>query len=264
MSAAAPTTPRPDLIVDGLSVRFGGLTAVSELSLHARSGRITGLIGPNGAGKSTTFNACTGMVQPSTGVVQFAGKKLNGMSSAHRARAGLGRTFQRMQLWKTMTVLENVTAGREALLSSRRPWGQLVGARGERADALTHAHQALDQCGIADLRDALTDDLSTGQRRLVELARAIATGFQLLLLDEPSSGLNVSETSRFGDILENLAHEQGIGILLVEHDMALVRRVCEYIYVLDFGKLIHEGDASDVLNADVVRAAYLGSEGAMA
>lgn len=249
----------PDLVVEDLTVRFGGLTAVSGLTLRAPAGRLTGLIGPNGAGKSTTFNACTGLVKATEGSVEFGGRSLRGMSPAHRARLGLGRTFQRMELWGTMTVIENVTSGREALASSRRPWGQLVGGRGERRDALDRAREALDRCGIASISDRLADDLSTGQRRLVELARAIAAGFSLLLLDEPSSGLDVAETDRFGDVLETLLAREGIGILLVEHDMALVRRMCEYIYVLDFGRLIYEGTASDVLNADVVRAAYLGS-----
>jgi ABC-type branched-subunit amino acid transport system ATPase component len=251
----------PDLSVERLTVRFGGLVAVNDVSLTARAGSITGLIGPNGAGKTTTFNACTGLVTPTDGSVRLGGHDLRHHSPSWRARLGLGRTFQRMELFETMDVRDNVALGREALLAGKRLTGRLIGRPQERAVCLEAAERALDRCGIADLAGEIAGDLSTGQRRLVELARVLASGFRFLLLDEPSSGLDVTETDGFTAILGSVVAEEGIGILLVEHDMALVRAVCSYIYVLDFGQLIYEGPAAEVLSAAEVKAAYLGSEG---
>ena len=250
----------PDLEVRSLTVRFGGLVAVNDVSLVARGGAITGLIGPNGAGKTTTFNACTGLATPTAGTVCLGGQDLHHHSPSWRARLGLGRTFQRMELFDTMSVRDNVALGREALLAGKRMTGRLFGRRHERAECLAAADAALDRCGIGRLARLTAGDLSTGQRRLVELARALASGFRFLLLDEPSSGLDVSETDGFAAILRSVLTEEGIGILLVEHDMALVRAVCSYIYVLDFGQLIYEGPAAEVLSAEIVKAAYLGSE----
>jgi ABC-type branched-subunit amino acid transport system ATPase component len=258
---AEPATDAPDLVVDGLTVRFGGLVAVDDVSLRARAGSITGLIGPNGAGKTTTFNSCTGLNSPTAGTVHLGDRKLDGHSSAWRARLGLGRTFQRMELFDTMTVAENIRLGREALLAGRRRWtGRLISTPTERVLCREAAQRAVEHCGIGHLASSTVGDLSTGQRRLVELARAMAGGFRFLLLDEPSSGLDVSETEHFAGILQALVDREGIGILLVEHDMALVRAVCSYIYVLDFGRLIYQGTSADVLSAEIVKAAYLGSE----
>ncbi|HYT39764.1 MAG TPA: ABC transporter ATP-binding protein [Acidimicrobiia bacterium] len=259
--AAAPVSDAPDLVVDALTVRFGGLVAVDNVSLRARGGVITGLIGPNGAGKTTTFNAATGLNSPTAGTVHLGDRTLDGHSAAWRARIGLGRTFQRMELFDTMTVAENIGLGREALLAGRRRWtGRLFATPAEGAQCHDEAFRSMEHCGIRHLAGATVGDLSTGQRRLVELARAMAGGFRFLLLDEPSSGLDVSETEQFAGILAALVEREGIGILLVEHDMALVRAVCSYIYVLDFGRLIYEGSAADVLSAEIVKAAYLGSE----
>jgi ABC-type branched-subunit amino acid transport system ATPase component len=258
-AVATITSTRPALRLEGVSVRFGGIHAVESLSLTAAPGAITGLIGPNGAGKTTTFNACTGLVRPAEGSVHLGERRLDGASPSKRAKVGLGRTFQRMELWDTLTVRENVALGREALLSGRRVWGQLYGSRRERREVLDAADAALERCGIVQLGGLTAGVISTGQARLVELARAIAGGFEFLLLDEPSSGLDVTETEQFGRVLIDLAESDGIGILLVEHDMALVRRVCRYLYVLDFGRLLIEGPADEVLASDLVRAAYLGS-----
>jgi ABC-type branched-subunit amino acid transport system ATPase component len=251
----------PDLEVRNLTVRFGGLVAVSDVNLVARGGAITGLIGPNGAGKTTTFNACTGIVTPTAGTVCLGGQDLRHHSPSWRARLGLGRTFQRMELFETMDVRDNVALGREALLAGTRLTGRLFGLRHEREECLAAAERALDRCGIGHLASHIAGDLSTGQRRLVELARVLASGFRFLLRDEPSSGLDVGETEGFAGILRSVLDEEGIGILLVEHDMALVRAVCSYIYVLDFGQLIYEGAAAAVLSSAAVKAAYLGSEG---
>jgi ABC-type branched-subunit amino acid transport system ATPase component len=250
----------PGLEVEGLAVHFGGLTAVSGLTLAAPAGAITGLIGPNGAGKTTTFNACTGSVSASSGHVRLGSCRLDGKGTAARASAGLGRTFQRMELFDSMTVRENVTLGPEAHSFSCRRWGHLIARGHERREIVQRADAAMERCGIVDLASRNVSVLSTGQRRLVELARALATPFTFLLLDEPSSGLDVQETETFAQILTGHVADTGMGLLLIEHDMALVAAVCSYVYVLDFGRLIYQGSVSDTLSSRVVRAAYLGSE----
>jgi len=248
------------LEIEEIRVQFGGLVAVDTVSLRAEPGCITGLIGPNGAGKTTTFNACTGLVRPQHGSVRLDGKSLDRKSPSRRAQAGLGRTFQQMELCETMSVRDNVAIGHEAREAGRRMFGQLRASRNERSRSEAVADSALEQCGISHLAASEAGDLSTGQQRLVEIARAIAGRFRFLLLDEPSSGLDEAETQAFGAVLRDVIARDGIGILLVEHDMSLVRNICEYIYVLDFGKLIFGGPTADALSADIVRAAYLGSE----
>jgi ABC-type branched-subunit amino acid transport system ATPase component len=243
-----------------LQVRYGGRVAVDESDLVAPTGQVTGLIGPNGAGKTTTFNACSGLLVPSSGAVRLFGEDVTRTSPAARARRGLGRTFQRMELYDSLTVAENVALGREARFAGGRPWTQLMSLRRESHVIADAAAQAIDLCGLTGLEHRRPADLSTGQRRLVELARCVAGGSQIMLLDEPSSGLDGTETKRFGQVLRQLVLEEGSGILLVEHDMALVMEVCDYIYVLDFGVMIFEGSPRDVAESPLVRAAYLGSE----
>jgi len=250
-----------DLSVDSLTVRFGGLVAVNGLSLHAPPGAITGLIGPNGAGKTTTFNACTGFVKATSGSLRLGQDTLAHRGPSTRAQMGLGRTFQRMELWNNMTVRENVALGPECFYSGRRPWGQVLGARWQRAQIQERTTHAMELCGVKGLAERAVGDLSTGQRRLVELARAMATPFRFLLLDEPSSGLDGHESERFGEILTQLVAETGLGILLVEHDMTLVSAICRYVYVLDFGRLIFEGTMTEAMSSELVRDAYLGTGG---
>lgn len=245
------------LVVEGLTVRFGGLTAVEGVSLRVAPGQLVGLIGPNGAGKTTTFNACCGLVQPSVGRVELFGEDVTRRSPAVRGRLGLGRTFQRMELYDRLSVRENVEMGLEARLAGGRFFGMLAGKRGERRLVRRVADEAMARCGIIELAGRQAGALSSGQRRLVELARALAGGFRILLLDEPSSGLDTAETEVFGRIIRG-AVDEGIGVLLVEHDMTLVRAVCEHVYVMDFGRIVEEGDVGRVLASPVVRAAYLG------
>jgi ABC-type branched-subunit amino acid transport system ATPase component/branched-subunit amino acid ABC-type transport system permease component len=262
---AAPARPaRLDadpagLEVDRLRVRFGGLVAVDDLSFAAPVGRITGLIGPNGAGKTTTFDACSGLNRRVSGTIKLHGRDVTRARPATRGRLGLGRTFQRMQLGDSLTVAENVALGREAGLAGRNPLRQLFARPEERRETLRAATQALELCGIADLADLQAGALSTGQRRLTELARCLAGSFDVLILDEPSSGLDREETAAFAAILQRIVAERGCGILLVEHDVSLVMGVCSYIYVLDFGKLIFDGTPADVAASPTVQAAYLGS-----
>ena len=247
------------LVVDGLEVRFGGLVAVNGLSLEAPIGRITGLIGPNGAGKSTSFDACFGFTRPSAGRVSFAGVDLTHASVTSRAHLGIGRTFQRIELFDNLSVHHNVALGLEAKLAGRSPLTQLWARRSERQAVEAVTKEMLELCHLTDLAGTRAGSLSTGQRRLVELARTLAGGFNLLLLDEPSSGLDKDETAAFGAVLRDVVAARGTGILLVEHDMSLVMEVCAYVYVLDFGQLIFSGTPEQVLESEVVREAYLGA-----
>jgi ABC-type branched-subunit amino acid transport system ATPase component len=249
-----------DLELDAITVRYGGLLAVDGVSLRAPAGAVTGLIGPNGAGKTTLFDATCGVTSADAGAVRLGGRDLRRLGPAGRASVGLGRTFQRMRLFDSMTVLENVAAGPELRRAGRRPWTHLWATRADAAAVRDGAAAAIERCGLGAIAGRNAGDLSTGQRRLVELARAIASGFAFLLLDEPSSGLDVDETQRFVEILRSVQVDDGIGILVVEHDMALVRALCSAIYVLDFGRMICSGPAAEVLASDIVRDAYLGSD----
>lgn len=264
--ASAHHTVRPGqgLEMREIVVRFGGVTAVTDASLTVPTGKITGLIGPNGAGKTTLFNTASGLKKPSSGTVRLHGRSIDHASPAKRARMGLGRTFQRADLFDSLTVLENVKMGYEGSRAGSSLWGQLWTTRRQRTEAAQIARKALEMCGIVDLADVRAGDLSTGQRRLVELARCLSGPFDVLLLDEPSSGLDARETEAFGEILQKVVRERGVGILLVEHDMELVMRLCGHIYVLEFGSIIFEGAPSAVTASDLVRDAYLGDAGEQA
>jgi ABC-type branched-subunit amino acid transport system ATPase component/branched-subunit amino acid ABC-type transport system permease component len=250
------------LAVRDLSVRFGGVHAVNGVSLKAPVGKITGLIGPNGAGKTTIFNACSGLVRASSGQIVLHDTDVTREGPPRRARQGLGRTFQRTELFSSLTVRQNVAMGREASMAGANPLAQVFGSRHSHRLISEVVDEALELTGTRRISDAQVGLLPIGQRRLVELARALAGPFDMLMLDEPSSGLDGHETERFGQVLQTVAHERGCGILLVEHDMTLVRAVCDYVYVLDFGQLIFDGTAEEMQNSAEVRAAYLGgSEG---
>ena len=259
---AASRTATSGLDLANVTVRYGGHVAVSDVSLSAPVGRITGLIGPNGAGKTTLFNVASGLVRPASGTLRLHGADLSGQDTAARARHGLGRTFQTMELFDSLSTRDNVSLGWEAAQAGRRPWRHLAETTAERRSRDAAAAQAMALAGISALADHPVATLSTGQRRLVELARCLAGQFDVLLLDEPSSGLDGAETERFGAVLTQVTAERGIGILLVEHDMALVMNVCDYVHVLDFGTKIFEGSTAEVSSSEEVRAAYLGTESA--
>ena len=248
------------LEVRNLSVRYGGTAAVFQFDLRAPTGMITGLIGPNGAGKTTTFNACCGLVKPTSGQIVLHGQDVSGLGPSARARRGLGRTFQRVELFNSLTVRQNVAIGREAIMAGGNPIRQFLSRRGDSKLVAAAVQQAASLTGITDLLDVQVSDISTGQRRLVELARVLAGPFDMILLDEPSSGLDGRETEAFGRILTAVVAERGVGILIVEHDMSLVRQICDRVHVLDFGQKVFEGTPSEMLASPVVRAAYLGSE----
>jgi ABC-type branched-subunit amino acid transport system ATPase component len=243
-----------------LTVTFGGSVAVNDFSLSAPLERITGLIGPNGAGKTTTFNACSGLLRPRAGHIRVFGTDVTDRSPAFRARLGLGRTFQRVEVCENLTVAENVLVGCEARVAGQSPVRQIFPSRTDKRRATLATEEALERCEIAHLSALPLSALSTGQRRLVELARALAGEYPFLLLDEPSSGLDEGETNRFAKILTTAVADKQLGVLLVEHDMSLVMAVCSYIYVLDFGQLIFEGSPAETRSSDVVKQAYLGDE----
>jgi len=238
------------LEIQEVSVRFGGLAALSEVSLSAAEGAITGLIGPNGAGKTTLFNVVTGMQRPNAGTVHLDGRDVGGLSSYRRARLGLGRTFQRLELFGTLTVAENI--GVAASIAQRR----VVKARSRAIHEIRE--EILDRVGLTSVANERADTLPTGTGRLVELARALATRPKVLLLDEPAAGQDTDETERFSDILRDLASD-GLAILLVEHDMELVMNVCHTVVVLDYGRIICTGTPAEVRADPEVQAAYLGT-----
>jgi ABC-type branched-subunit amino acid transport system ATPase component/branched-subunit amino acid ABC-type transport system permease component len=264
-SGPPPTEPRgeavlagADLHADRLSVHFGGLVAVSEVSLLAPAGRITGLIGPNGAGKTTFFNACSGLARISEGRVLFDGHDISRERPGRRAGRGLGRTFQLVETFESQTVWDNVSIGIEGRLAGSNPLAHLVARAADHELVRARTAEALEICDLTPLAQRRVGTLSTGQQRLVELARCLAGGFLLLLLDEPSSGLDQAETRRFGEILRDVVAARGIGVLLVEHDMSLVMGICDEIYVIDFGHLAFKGTPDGVRSSEIVRAAYLG------
>jgi ABC-type branched-subunit amino acid transport system ATPase component/branched-subunit amino acid ABC-type transport system permease component len=259
-----PAPKGTGLAVERLSVRFGGLLAADQISLHAAPGKVTGLIGPNGAGKTTVFNACCGLVAPHSGKIQLNGRSLGSLSPAARARRGLGRTFQQTELFDSMTVRQNAALGCEAAFAGWNPAGHLFSGRRERAVVRQRSDDAIDLCGLSDIADAQVGGLPTGQRRLVELARCIAGRYDVLLLDEPSSGLDRAETQRFAAILKRIAAERQVGILLIEHDMELVNSLCDYVYVIDFGRPLFDGTVPQVAASSLVRDAYLGGGSAAA
>ncbi len=247
------------LEVRGLQIRYGGRVAVDGVDLLVPRGQVTGLIGPNGAGKTSTFNACSGLLSPAQGQVLLDGEDVTGLPPAARARRGLGRTFQRIALFDSLPVRDNVALGREAAMAGAAPLRQLWASRAERAEVRDHAEAALSACGLSELADRPAGSLSTGQRRLVELARVLAGRFRVLLLDEPSSGLDRSETAAFADVLSSAVAERDLAVLLVEHDMELALGICSRLLVLDFGRPVFEGTPDEVRASQVVRDAYLGS-----
>jgi len=273
--AEVPTRNDAVLTVEDVAVRFGGVSALSEVSLSVRPGTVTGLIGPNGAGKTTLFNVISGLQTPVRGSVHLFDTNVTAMKPHRRARLGLARTFQRLELFGSLTAKENVQVGLESTVKwwdvrrLRRPWKRRgADDASSGADATTHpdpptpptCDRLLDRVGLGSLGGRHASSLPTGSARMVELARALAIGPKLLLLDEPGSGLDETESTALGDLLSGLA-AGGMAVLLVEHDMELVMRICDHIYVLDFGDIIASGTPDEVRRDPLVQAAYLGEAG---
>jgi branched-chain amino acid transport system ATP-binding protein len=241
--------PLPVLSVESVNVRFGGVQAVADVSLAAHAGQVTGLIGPNGAGKTTTFNVITGLETPTSGHVRIDGVDVSRIPPYRRARRGVARTFQRLEVFGTLDVHDNLLAAAEF----RRSWS------GDRTSPHAVVQDLLDRVGLRHVQHERVDALPTGLARLVELGRALATRPRLLLLDEPASGLDVTESEALGELLLELAAE-GMAVLMVEHDVEMVMRVCSLIHVLDFGRIISVGTPREVQSDPHVQAAYLGAE----
>jgi branched-chain amino acid transport system ATP-binding protein len=250
------------LAVRDVSLSFGGVQALDKVSFDLNRGEILGLIGPNGAGKTTLFNCISGVLAPDAGQVYFERRSILHLKPHQRARKGIARTFQNLQLWGSMTVLENCqlpadTMGRRNLLSDALglPYSRHAErAAEERALAILHVLELEEQF------DRLAADLPVGIQRRVEIARAVAMRPQLLLLDEPAAGLDAEETTRLGELLQRVRDRFRLSMLLVDHDMSLVMKACDYIYVLDFGRLLARGRPEQVRDDPKVIAAYLGQE----
>ena len=237
----------PLLHVDDVVVQFGGVTAVNHADFEVTEGTITGLIGPNGAGKTTCFNVITGLQTPTSGRVLFDERDITRMPVHRRSRRGIGRTFQRLEAFGSLTVADNVRTALDIH----------DGFSGIFKSADADIEHLLERVGISSYAAERADSVPTGVARLLELARALACDPRLLLLDEPSSGLDESETEAFGKLLKELAAE-GRTVLMVEHDMDLVMAVCDTIHVLDFGSIIAQGTPAEIRVDPVVQKAYLG------
>ena len=239
----------------GLTVTYGGLNANDDVNIGVQEGKVCGLIGPNGAGKTTFIDAITGFTAPSGGRVLFDGREINSLTPAQRADSGLTRTFQSLELFDDLTVWDNL------LVAAERPtwWTFLADLvkPNRRSAAEEQAQWSLEVMGLQDMRDRLTTDLSHGQRKLVSVARALANRPKLVLLDEPAAGLDTAESQLLGDHLRDFL-ERDITVFLIDHDMGLVLNVCDYIYVLDFGRIIAEGTPAEIRANPAVIAAYLG------
>lgn len=245
-----------------VSVRFGGLTALNQINLSVRRGEILSIIGPNGAGKTTLFNLMTGIYQPTSGKIMYKGRVINKLKPYRRVELGIARTFQNTRVLKTMTVLENVLVAhsecnREGVLKSIVAFGT---AERKRAAVVEQCVNHLEAVGLAHKLDVLAGSLPYGEQRLLEIARALATGCELLLLDEPAAGMNLAEKEELVRKIRQIASAYRIDILLIEHDIALIMDISDRIAVLNYGEKIAEGRSEYIQNHPDVISAYLGGE----
>lgn len=251
----------PILEVANLVKRFGGLVAVSDVNFSVPPAQIKAIIGPNGAGKTTIFNLITGVILPTAGEIVFNGRELNGLKPHQISALGISRTFQHVELYNNMSVLENVMVGRHprtvaGMLSAAF---RLPKATHEEKAIIAAAMKQLKFVGLAANAKESAANLPFGQQRLLEFARALATEPELLLLDEPAAGLNIKETEEVGELIQRI-RDMGITVLLVEHDMSLVMNISDEVMVLNYGENIAEGTPREIQNNEDVIAAYLGVE----
>lgn len=261
----APTTTTVARIeARDVTVRFGGLVALSDVTLRVPPASVVGLVGPNGAGKSTLFAVLSGLLRPSSGTVLMDGDDITAVSPQERARRGLARTFQHPELFTELTVREHVVLGYRLRHSRRRVWTDLVtggGFRRAHTDEDARVDEILEALQLVQHAHRPVSGLPLGTSRLVEIARALAVEPTVLLLDEPSSGLDARETDQLVATLSTIVADRGVSLLLVEHDVDLVVGISDLVHVLDFGTTIYEGPPDQVRADPAVRAAYLGSAG---
>jgi branched-chain amino acid transport system ATP-binding protein len=248
----------PVLRATGIRKTFSGIVALDDLSISVDDGERVGLIGPNGAGKTTFFNCVLGVLRPDEGRVELRGEDVSQLRVHRRARKGIGRTFQRIELFAELTVREHLLIAERTRRGDGRLWKDLVGLGKPKAEEIEQCDRVLDLLGLGDVANEPIEHLSLGKGRLVEVGRALMTEPSVLLLDEPSSGLDRQETADLARTLLEVQADQGFAILLVEHDVEFVAGFTQRTYVLDFGVMIAEGPTAEVLQSDVVRQAYLG------
>jgi branched-chain amino acid transport system ATP-binding protein len=248
------------LEVRGVSKRFGGLRAVEDVSLEIAVGERVGLIGPNGAGKTTLFGLIAGELDADAGEIFLEGRRIDELAPHKRARLGIGRTYQRLEVFPEMTVLDHLLFALSAHRGSLGLISDLLGRGRPSDDDLESAARALERVGLAGRANEVVGTLSLGTCRLVELARALVVSPAVLLADEPSSGLDSLESAELSELLVDLADSDGISVALVEHDLATVKAVSERVVVLDLGRIIALGSYDEVMEVDVVRRAYLGAQ----
>ncbi len=248
------------LEVTSLGISFGGLRAVDELSMKIEEGGLVGLIGPNGAGKTTVFNMLTGVYRPTDGGIRLDGQNLIGKKPHDICKMGVARTFQNIRLFSELSVLDNVKTGLHNEITYTLAESLLhVGSYRKKEQAMDRrAMELLEVFGLESVADYRAANLPYGKQRKLEIARALATDPMLLLLDEPAAGMNPNETEELMETIELVRKKFGVTVLLIEHDMKLVSGICEYLYVLNFGRLLAEGTPSEVLSNPEVVTAYLG------
>ncbi len=252
----------PLLSLRGVCKSFGGIQAVSSITFDVRAGESVGLVGPNGAGKTTLFNCVCGQLRPDAGDIDFDGSPLNGLPTFKRARLGIGRTYQKVEVFTDMSVRDHLLVAERARRGEGRLWRDLLNMSKPTTDEMDRVDATMDLVGITRLADTPVNALGLGNCRLVELARALAAEPKVLLADEPSSGLDLHETAEVAAVLRTVQRERGTAVLLVEHDLTMVAEVVDRTVVMDVGAMLAEGTFDEVMANPLVRNAYLGQMGA--